>query len=116
MPNVCRSARLPCGVTRSERVAGNRSNHASSTNREHNTAPSAPARYGRRSLQSRHARAKARRLDPAVEFVTVMSFESLDAVRKFAGEDYGANVVPAAVRRILARFDDRSQHYELRAE
>jgi len=48
-----------------------------------------------------------------VEFVTVMSFDSLDAVRTFAGEDYEVAVVPAAARRLLARFDARSAHYEL---
>ena len=51
-----------------------------------------------------------------VEFVTVMWFDSLDAVRTFAGEDYEAAVVPSAARRLLAHFDDRSQHYEVRAD
>lgn len=49
-----------------------------------------------------------------VEFVTMMWFDSLDAVRAFAGEDYERAVVPPAARAILARFDDRSQHYEVR--
>jgi heme-degrading monooxygenase HmoA len=47
-----------------------------------------------------------------VEFVTIMWFESLDAVREFAGEDYEAAVVPGEARRLLARFDARSAHYE----
>jgi heme-degrading monooxygenase HmoA len=47
-----------------------------------------------------------------VEFVTILWFESLDAVREFAGEDYQTAVVPEKVRRLLARFDTRSQHYE----
>jgi heme-degrading monooxygenase HmoA len=51
-----------------------------------------------------------------VEFVTIMIFESLDAVREFAGEDYEAAVVPPKARAVLARFDARSQHYEIRAE
>jgi antibiotic biosynthesis monooxygenase (ABM) superfamily enzyme len=49
-----------------------------------------------------------------VEFITVMWFDSLDAVRAFAGEDYEASVVPPAARELLARFDERSQHYEVR--
>jgi antibiotic biosynthesis monooxygenase (ABM) superfamily enzyme len=49
-----------------------------------------------------------------VEFVTIMWFDSLDAVKQFAGEDYEAAVVPPKARSILARFDDRSQHYEVR--
>lgn len=49
-----------------------------------------------------------------VEFVTVMVFDSLDSVRAFAGEDYAAAVVPPKARAVLARFDARSQHYEVR--
>ena len=49
-----------------------------------------------------------------VEFVTVMWFDSLDAVRTFAGSDYELAVVPAAARSVLSRFDERSQHYEVR--
>jgi len=51
-----------------------------------------------------------------VEFVTIMFFDSLDAVREFAGEDYEAAVVPAKARAVLSHFDERSQHYEIRAE
>ena len=51
-----------------------------------------------------------------VEFVTVMWFEDLQAVREFAGEDYEAAVVPPKARAVLAHFDARSQHYEVRAE
>lgn len=49
-----------------------------------------------------------------VEFVTVMWFDSLDAVRVFAGEDYEAAVVPPSARALLTRFDGRSAHYEVR--
>ena len=51
-----------------------------------------------------------------VEFVTIMWFNSLDAVRAFAGEDYEVAVVPPQARAVLARFDARSQHYAVRAE
>lgn len=47
-----------------------------------------------------------------VEFVTVLWFETLDSVRAFVGEDYEVAHVPAAARRVLERFDARSQHYE----
>jgi antibiotic biosynthesis monooxygenase (ABM) superfamily enzyme len=50
-----------------------------------------------------------------VEFVTLMRFDSLDAVRAFAGEDYEAAVVPPTARELLLRFDARSAHYEIRA-
>ena len=51
-----------------------------------------------------------------VELVTIMRFDSLVAVREFAGEDYEVAVVPPKARAVLAHFDDRSQHYDLRAE
>ncbi len=57
-----------------------------------------------------------RDLNTEVEFVTVMWFDSLDAVRIFAGEDYEAAVVPPAARVLLSRFDARSQHYEVKAK
>lgn len=57
-----------------------------------------------------------RDLGSEVEFVTIMWFESLDAVRAFAGDDYEQAVVPPRARALLSRFDDRSQHYEVRTE
>ncbi len=51
-----------------------------------------------------------------VEFITIMKFASLDAVREFAGNDYEAAVVPEKARAVLSRFDARSQHYEIRIE
>lgn len=57
-----------------------------------------------------------RELDIEVEFVTIMWFDTLDAVRAFAGEDYEVAVVPPKARELLARFDERSQHYEVKAE
>jgi len=45
-----------------------------------------------------------------------MWFDSIDAVRVFAGEDYEVAVVPPKARSLLSRFDARSQHYEVRAE
>ena len=55
-----------------------------------------------------------RPLDGEVEFITVMRFDSLEAVKSFTGEDYEVAYVPAAARKVLKRFDARSQHYELR--
>lgn len=51
-----------------------------------------------------------------VEFSTVMWFDALDDVRAFAGEDYERAVVPPAARALLARFDERSAHYEVRED
>ena len=46
-----------------------------------------------------------------VEFVTIMWFDSIEAVIEFAGPDYELAVVPAEARALLARFDPRSSHY-----
>jgi hypothetical protein len=42
-----------------------------------------------------------------------MRFDSIEDVRAFAGDDYERARVPDAARRLLARWDDRSAHYEL---
>jgi antibiotic biosynthesis monooxygenase (ABM) superfamily enzyme len=49
-----------------------------------------------------------------VEFITLMEFDSWEAVKLFAGEDYERAYVPPKAREVLARFDERSQHYETR--
>ena len=54
--------------------------------------------------------------DGESEFVTVTYFESLDAVRAFAGEDYELAVVPPEARELLTRFEERSRHYEVLAK
>lgn len=48
-----------------------------------------------------------------VEFVTIMSFDSMEAVRTFAGDEVERAYVPPRAREVLARFDERSLHYEL---
>jgi len=68
------------------------------------------ARRGIRGLTGEHL---LRREDgEEIEFVTILWFDSMEAVREFAGEDYETAVVPEKARRLLARFDARSQHYE----
>lgn len=57
-----------------------------------------------------------RPLETEVEFVTIMWFDSWDAVRQFAGEDYEKAYVPPQARKVLSRFDERSQHYEIREQ
>lgn len=69
---------------------------------------------GRRIPGFREIQLFRRDLGAEVEFVTVMWFDSLDAVRIFAGPDHEAAVVPPKARALLARFDARSAHYEVR--
>jgi antibiotic biosynthesis monooxygenase (ABM) superfamily enzyme len=57
-----------------------------------------------------------RNVGKEVEFVTIMRFDSLDAVQAFAGQDYEVAVVPPKARALLSRFDARSQHYTVEVE
>jgi heme-degrading monooxygenase HmoA len=53
-----------------------------------------------------------RELPDEIEFITITRFDSLDAIKAFAGEDYEAAVVPAAAHPLLSHFDERSAHYQ----
>ena len=55
-----------------------------------------------------------RQLDSEVEFITIMQFDSLVAVKQFAGEDYEKSYVPEKAKKVLKKHDDRSQHYEIK--
>jgi heme-degrading monooxygenase HmoA len=48
-----------------------------------------------------------------VEFTTLTWFESVQAIKQFAGEDYEAAHVAPRARELLARFDARCVHSEL---
>jgi hypothetical protein len=45
-----------------------------------------------------------------------MWFDSLIAVKIFASEDYEKAVVPLKAQALLSHFDERIQHYEVKAE
>jgi antibiotic biosynthesis monooxygenase (ABM) superfamily enzyme len=55
-----------------------------------------------------------RPLGDEVEFVTMMRFDAIENIKAFTGEDYEVAYVPEAARKVLKRFDQRSQHYEVR--
>ncbi len=46
-----------------------------------------------------------------VEFVAITYFESIQAVRGFAGPDYGLAVIAEEAKRVLSRYDHRAEHY-----
>jgi hypothetical protein len=54
--------------------------------------------------------------DEEVEFVVVNFFDSLDAVRRFAGEDYCTPVFEPEARRLLSRIEPQAKHYEVRMD
>jgi heme-degrading monooxygenase HmoA len=51
-----------------------------------------------------------------VAFTTIMWFDSLEQVKAFAGEDYEKAVVHPTAEALLKKYDQYSQHYELRHE
>ncbi len=52
-------------------------------------------------------------LEEEVEFITIMTFESLQNVKDFQGEDYKRCYVPDVAQKVLKRWDKESKHYEL---
>lgn len=55
-----------------------------------------------------------RQLEKEVEFTTIMWFDSWDAVKKFAGEDYKKSYVPDKAHEVLSHFNDVARHYEVK--
>lgn len=49
------------------------------------------------------------------EFVVINLFDSLDAVRAFAGEDYAVAVFEPEAKRLLSRMETTATHYDVRA-
>jgi antibiotic biosynthesis monooxygenase (ABM) superfamily enzyme len=47
-----------------------------------------------------------------VAFVTLTRFDSLEAVRAFAGEDYDVPVLEPQALALLARYDQRAEHFD----
>jgi hypothetical protein len=67
-----------------------------------------------RKLEGYHGAYLLRRsLAEEIEFATITKFDSIEAVRVFAGEDYETAYVPVSAREVLKSFDDRSAHYEV---
>lgn len=50
-----------------------------------------------------------------VEFVVVNFFESINAVKKFAGEDYTMAVFEPEAQQLLCRIEKFATHYDVRA-
>jgi heme-degrading monooxygenase HmoA len=50
-----------------------------------------------------------------VEFVTILLWESIDALRAVTGPNYETAVVPEERRKYLARFDAQAAHYQIAA-
>ena len=56
-----------------------------------------------------------RKTGDEIEFVTIMLWDSLDAIRAVTGPDYETAVIPEERRKYLSRYDAKSLHYEIAA-
>ena len=54
-----------------------------------------------------------RNLGHEVEFITIIFWESLDALKAFAGPDYELSIIPEERRQYLSKHDDKAAHYEV---
>jgi heme-degrading monooxygenase HmoA len=48
-----------------------------------------------------------------VEFITIILWDSIDAIRAFAGPDYETSIVPEERRKYLSQHDPKAVHYEV---
>ncbi len=54
-----------------------------------------------------------RDVEDGVDFIVLTLWQTLEAVRAFAGDDYELAVVPPEARALLSRADERALHYEV---
>jgi heme-degrading monooxygenase HmoA len=72
-----------------------------------------PGIEARRIPGFQHIDLMRREIGGEVEFVTLMWFDSLDAIKAFVAEDHEVAHVPDAARAVLTRFDARVAHFEV---
>ena len=48
-----------------------------------------------------------------VEFLVITFWESMEAIRRFAGEDPSSAVIEPEARALLSKYDDRVKHYDV---
>jgi heme-degrading monooxygenase HmoA len=51
-----------------------------------------------------------------VEFVTIILWDSIEAVKALAGEDYERAVIPEDRKKYLSRYEEKAAHFEVVAE
>jgi heme-degrading monooxygenase HmoA len=54
-----------------------------------------------------------RTLGDEIEFITIILWESLDAVRAVTGPDYETAVIPEERRKYLSHHDQKAAHYQI---
>lgn len=53
-----------------------------------------------------------RDLKDEVEFVTIMTFNSLQDVKNFRGKDYEKSYIPENAQKLLKRWDEKAIHFD----
>ena len=48
-----------------------------------------------------------------VEFVTMMTYDSLENIKALQGEDYKKSYFPQVAQEVLKRWDKEAEHYEI---
>jgi len=56
-----------------------------------------------------------RSIGDEIEFITVMIWETLDAIRVVGGPTYEAAIIPEDRLKYLSRYDTSSAHYEIKS-
>src|ERR1051326_5981529 len=54
-----------------------------------------------------------RELEEGIEFLIISEWQTLDAIREFAGVDFDTAVVPMLVQDIMLKYDQKVKHYEV---
>lgn len=57
-----------------------------------------------------------RELTEGTEFLIITKWDSLEAIKQFAGENYETAVVPKIAQEMMRRFDKLVKHYEVNFE
>jgi heme-degrading monooxygenase HmoA len=55
-----------------------------------------------------------RELESGIEFLIITDWESIEAIKQFAGEHYQIAVIPQIAKEMMVRFDDEAKHYEIK--
>jgi len=56
-----------------------------------------------------------RSLAGEVEFITIMIWDSVDAIRAVAGPNYTQSIIPENRLKYLSRHDEHAEHYEIQS-
>jgi hypothetical protein len=54
-----------------------------------------------------------REVEDGFEFATLLLFDSVDAIKQFAGDEYERSYVPPRAQRLLSRYEPTAAHFDL---